>query len=70
MEIDQMRKSSVVTILQKETKSQDDLKFVDNYVATYIPELSKMLKSKFQKEACDKVTLLVTLPLSMCAIDL
>lgn len=47
-------------MLQKEEKTSNDLNFIDHYVTTYMPELSKRLKSKYQKEACDKVGLNTT----------
>lgn len=55
MAIDSMRKSKLVDILKKETKTSDDFNFIDHYVMTYMPDLGKMLKSRFQKEACEKV---------------
>lgn len=51
-----MRKTKLVAILKKEEKNSEDLKFIDLYITTYMPEVGKMLKSKFQKEAYEKVT--------------
>eukprot|EP00331_Platyophrya_macrostoma_P027554 CAMPEP_0176440358 /NCGR_PEP_ID=MMETSP0127-20121128/20524_1 /TAXON_ID=938130 /ORGANISM="Platyophrya macrostoma, Strain WH" /LENGTH=566 /DNA_ID=CAMNT_0017824869 /DNA_START=83 /DNA_END=1783 /DNA_ORIENTATION=- len=50
-----MRKTKVTSIFQKEEKTSDDLNFVDHYITTYLPELSKTLKSKFPKAAYEKI---------------
>eukprot|EP00331_Platyophrya_macrostoma_P009326 CAMPEP_0176428086 /NCGR_PEP_ID=MMETSP0127-20121128/12951_1 /TAXON_ID=938130 /ORGANISM="Platyophrya macrostoma, Strain WH" /LENGTH=581 /DNA_ID=CAMNT_0017809723 /DNA_START=90 /DNA_END=1835 /DNA_ORIENTATION=+ len=50
-----MRKNTVVNILQKEERTSNDLNFLDHYITTYLPDLSKKLKGKFQKEAYEKI---------------